>query len=155
MKMVGLMSFLRGSTNPKDGMPGCANFDHYYGGCLQSTDCRVEKGQRCGYFEKAVLPTARQSGQTDRIYGKYEAKVGLAQTPLPRGEAQGCPDCGAEMEFGRKYCRQCTIARRQKATQDARERRRSDDRIENVEFGRKCPNPTLFGAIDAPDAQNQ
>ena len=37
--------------------PGCANFDYHYESCLFRDECLVQKGQRCEYFERAVLPT--------------------------------------------------------------------------------------------------
>ena len=37
--------------------PGCANFDYHYDSCLFRDECLVQKGQRCEYFERAVLPT--------------------------------------------------------------------------------------------------
>ncbi len=37
--------------------PGCANFDYHYDCCLFRDECLVQKGQRCEYFERAVLPT--------------------------------------------------------------------------------------------------
>ena len=37
--------------------PGCANFDYHYNCCLFRDECLVQKGQRCEYFERAVLPT--------------------------------------------------------------------------------------------------
>lgn len=33
----------------------CANYDHYYGGCLFGDECLVEQGKRCEYFERVVL----------------------------------------------------------------------------------------------------
>jgi len=37
--------------------PGCANFDYHYDSCLFRDECLVQKGQRCEYFERVVLPT--------------------------------------------------------------------------------------------------
>ena len=44
-------------TNKKVRNPGCANFDYHYDCCLFRDECLVQKGQRCEYFERAVLPT--------------------------------------------------------------------------------------------------
>ena len=49
-----------GDADPKARNPGCANFDHYYGGCLFRDECLVLQGERCEYFER-VIP---QSGTT-------------------------------------------------------------------------------------------
>ena len=59
---VGLIAFLKGNSDPKVGMPGCANYDHHYGGCLFADTCSVEEGKRCDYFERVVLPTAADVG---------------------------------------------------------------------------------------------
>ena len=52
-------------TNKKIRNPGCANFDYHYDGCLFRDECLVLKGERCEYFERAVLPTI-----TDNIEDK-------------------------------------------------------------------------------------
>jgi len=164
MKRVSLGTFLRGSSNPKDGMQGCANFDHYYGGCIIGigNTCLIESGMRCGYFERVVLPTARQLGLADHIYCKYEAKVSLPKGSIPRGTSIGCPDCGETLGFGEKYCRQCTFKRRQRATQDARRRRRIDERPSKMQDMDISPNSAISedlngqnGASEQSGAQNQ
>jgi len=50
-----------GDTDPKAGMPGCANYDRHYDGCLFEDTCLVQEGKRCGYFERAVLTTVADS----------------------------------------------------------------------------------------------
>ena len=42
-------------ANLKSKLPDCANFDHYYGGCLFMDECLVQQGERCGYFERVIL----------------------------------------------------------------------------------------------------
>ena len=76
-RQVSLRVFLRGTSNPKEQMPGCANYDHDHGGCLFADACQVEQGQRCGYFERAVLPTAADTGQKEHIYSLYEQQCNL------------------------------------------------------------------------------
>lgn len=49
-----------GDDDPKSRNPGCANFDHHYGGCLFRDECLVQQGERCGYFERVIS----QSGAT-------------------------------------------------------------------------------------------
>ncbi|MHC4728166.1 MAG: hypothetical protein ACYS17_13170 [Planctomycetota bacterium] len=46
-----------GYTDKKSKNPGCANFDYHYDCCLFRDECLVQKGRRCEYFERAVLPT--------------------------------------------------------------------------------------------------
>ena len=77
-RTVGLIAFLKGNTDPAAGMPGCASYDHHYGGCLFLDGCLVEEGKRCGYFEKAVLPTAADIGLKELVYSLYERQVGIA-----------------------------------------------------------------------------
>ena len=50
-----------GDTNAKARMPGCANFDYYYDGCIFRDECLVQHGKRCEYFERVVLPAVADS----------------------------------------------------------------------------------------------
>ena len=61
MRTVGLNRFLKGITDVKAGMPGCANYDHHESGCVDGEKCKVEQGKRCSYFERAVLPTGDEN----------------------------------------------------------------------------------------------
>jgi hypothetical protein len=116
---VGLIGFLKGSTDPKAGMPGCSNYDHRRGGCLFGDDCSVEQGERCSYFERAVLPTA-----TDiRTYSQYEALCGIGE-PLVRREVRKCPDCGSGLRFRQRYCADCSRRRRRKSYRQSRQKKR-------------------------------
>jgi len=103
---TGLIAFLKGSPDPKRNMPGCANFDHYYGGCLLVEACVVEQGNRCAYFEKAVLPT----GDAE-MYEKYEQSCGI-EAPLPRAQLKRC-ECGAILKTQAMFCSDCLRKRRQ------------------------------------------
>jgi len=47
-------------ADPKSRNPGCANFDHHYGGCLFRDECLVQQGKRCEYFER-VIPQSETS----------------------------------------------------------------------------------------------
>jgi len=62
MKMIKQLSqhVETGAADPKSRNPGCANFDHHYGGCLFRDECLVQKGKRCEYFERVI----HQSGTT-------------------------------------------------------------------------------------------
>ncbi len=110
---VGLTVFLKGSTDPKAGMPGCANFDHHYGSCLFGA-CLVELGECCSYFERAVLPT----GSSD-IRRKYEALTGV----YIEGEAVNlCGDCGRTIPPRRRYCDRCVQKRRRATYRQSRQK---------------------------------
>ncbi|MEE9370742.1 MAG: hypothetical protein V3W45_04640 [Sedimentisphaerales bacterium] len=123
-RTVGFIAFLKGSSKPSEQMPGCANYDHHYGGCLFGETCRVEQGQRCGYFEKAILPTAVDIGAGERMHFLYEKQCGLSVT-LARGQMRICPDCGTELKPRQRYCDNCKGRRRQKSYRQAREKQRS------------------------------
>ena len=140
---VGLIAFLKCSSKPADRMPGCANFDHHYGGCLFRTaegtpsddlleeekskcPCSVEDGQRCAYFEKAVLPTAADIGLKEHVYKLYAKHVGIEwDCEIACGDIRRCPDCGAELKAHQKYCDDCSKRRRQDSYRKAREKQRS------------------------------
>lgn len=110
---LGLMAFLKGSSNPKDQIPGCANYDRNLGGCVSGEGCKVEQGQRCDYFEKAVLPTAGTIGQADRIYSLYQDRVGIEETLLPNvSKSRPCPGCGVGLRPRQRYCDICSKKRR-------------------------------------------
>jgi hypothetical protein len=124
-RTVGLIAFLKGSTDPATGMPGCGNYDHYYSGCLFGDKCQVQEGQRCGYFERAVLPTAADIGLKDRIYSLYEEHVGIAGNGLlRRGQIRRCPDCADEVGPRQRYCQKCSRKRRRESYRRAREKQR-------------------------------
>ena len=124
-RTVGLIAFLKGSTGPEAGMPGCANLDRHYGGCLLGDTCKVQEGQRCGYFERAVLPTAEAIGLKDVVYSAYEAQVGIAGNGLlKRGQVRRCPDCGNEVGPRQRYCPNCSKRHRRQSYRRARQKQR-------------------------------
>ena len=140
-KTVGLIAFLKGSSNPDERMPGCANFDNHYGDCLFETcqgissdnyldeersqcKCLVEEGKRCDYFEKAVLPTAADIGLKQQVYSLYAKHVGIDEpTQLLAGEIRACSDCGAELKPRQRYCDRCSKRRRRKSYRRSRGKR--------------------------------
>ena len=133
-RTVGLIAFLKGSTDPADGMPGCANYDQHYGGCLFGETCKVQEGKRCGYFERAVLPTAADVGLNDAVYSQYEAQVRIAGGGLlKRSQVRRCPDCGDEVGPRQRYCENCAKRRRRESYRRARGRRRLTRNTENTD----------------------
>jgi len=103
-KKIGLMVFLRGTSTPADMMPGCANFDHRYGGCLYADFCLVQDDKRCNYFEQAVLPTAIDLGLLGEITTAYRRHMGLEEKNL---SGRKCPECGAILKPRRRFCDDC------------------------------------------------
>lgn len=135
-KSVGLIAFLKGNTDPAAGMPGCANYDLHYGGCLFEDTCKVQDGKRCSYFERAVLPTAADVGLNDAIYSQYEQQVGIARYGLlKRGQVRRCPDCGDEVGPRQRYCLNCSKRRRRQSYRRTREKQRLMRNTNNV----NCP----------------
>jgi len=125
-KHIGLMAFLKGSSNPADQMPGCANYDHHYGGCIFNDTCLVQEGRRCGYFEKAVLPVASELG-LQNIYEAYEKQTGAGM--LKRSQARICPDCGEPLRPRQKFCDDCTRKRRQKTKRENQRKFRQNQHV--------------------------
>ena len=123
-RSVGLIAFLKGSSDPKEQMPGCANYDHHYGGCLFEDTCFVQEGKRCGYFEKAVLPTAADIGLKESVYSQYAKQVGIeGYLHLDNGDIRKCPDCGAELKPRQKYCDDCSKKRRRATYRKTRQKK--------------------------------
>ena len=123
-RSIGLIAFLKGNTDVAVGMPGCANYDHYYDECLFADECLVQQGKRCGYFERAVLPTAEDMGLTEQVYSLYEKHVGI-DGGLNREPVRRCPDCGAEIKPRKRYCDDCVRKRRRKTFCRSRSKRNS------------------------------
>ena len=116
-RTVGLIAFLKGSSNPKEMMPGCANYDHHSGGCLLAETCFVQKDRRCHYFEEVVLPTAADIGQLELVRSLYERHVGVAETEPDTNRIRRCPGtdrhgCGAVLPPRKRYCDKCRDERR-------------------------------------------
>jgi len=102
-RTIGFLSFLRGTSDPKDGTPGCANYDHYYGGCLLQEKCNVEEGKRCAYFEKAVLPTAWQIGCGESLLKQYRQKSGdetIGKVKEIKHVEENLCECGEPLKAG-------------------------------------------------------
>lgn len=110
-RTVGVITFLKGSPNPADKMPGCASFDHHYGGCLYAETCSVQDGNRCRYFEDAVLPTAAEISLSESIHSLYQAHIGMAGD-MRKSETRPCPDCGGELLPRQRYCSDCKRKRK-------------------------------------------
>lgn len=123
-KGVGLLTFLKGSSDPRRRMPGCAN--HHNSKCIANgNDCAVVQGKRCNHFERVILPTAQDIGQKDSIYSQYEKQAGIGKRKqLARGEIRSCPGCGAELGRRRRFCDECRRKRRQKTQRENMKRHR-------------------------------
>lgn len=99
----------------------CANLIYGECWCLEptgNTKCLVMRGERCDYFEKAVLPIAGQPSPEGHkglaesrsvASDEYTWKHKIAST------GKLCVMCGATVPRGTKYCERCKASRRSKA----------------------------------------
>ena len=126
-RTVGLIAFIKGSSNPTDKMPGCASFDHHYGGCVFAETCSVQCGNRCRYFEDAVLPTALDIGLSEHVHSLYQAHIGMAGE-MRKPKTRPCPDCGGELLPRRRYCSDCNRKRRLDAKRESKRKRQAMSR---------------------------
>jgi len=123
-RSVGLIAFLKGNSDPAVGMPGCANHNHHYGGCLIEETCLVEQGKRCRYFERAVLPSAEGIGLKELVCGLYQKQVGMTgDITLTGRQIRRCPSCGAELKPRQRYCDSCRQRRRRASYRRSRQKR--------------------------------
>jgi hypothetical protein len=119
-KVPTLLQFLRGSSLPKDLMPGCANYDHDRKECLlKGKACSVEGGKRCQYFEKAVLPVAAQQGYAAEMNDYYARQTGATPKTV-NNSSRACPDCGSVLPPRMRLCDVCREKRRKASYRLAR-----------------------------------
>ena len=125
-KSIGLIAFLKGNSNPKENIPGCANYDHHNNGCLLEEVCLIQEGKRCEHFEKVVLPTAVDIGMRESIYSQYAKAVGIEIDPqISNSNYRRCPDCGTELRPRQRYCNTCKMRRRRQTYRNSRSKRNS------------------------------
>lgn len=89
----------------------CANYDQgqCIGAAIDNTSCHPLKEcllhfkQRCGYFERCVLPLADRPGHMDFKLARrvYEKNCGMRPLIETRCE------CGQIMERGKRFCEPC------------------------------------------------
>ena len=108
-----LESFIKGTTNPLDKTPGCSRFNF--------CECKILDCERCGYFEKAVLPTADVSGSKGEILCLYKDQTNYV--PEKRDKVGHCK-CGKEREKGKQYCPECRAKHRRNNDRDSKRRKR-------------------------------
>ena len=102
-----LKAFIIGKSDPKPNLPGCANYDRAYDCCMDGEDCRVLKDKRCAYFERAVLPVAKQSDRME-VIDEYMKISGGSHIPSLSGvKRKVCLSCGTPVSGRNKYCEKC------------------------------------------------
>ena len=100
---MNLKAFIIGSSDLKLNLPGCANYDKDGNFCMDGNNCKVLEDKRCGYFERAVLPTAKQSGR-DHVLDLYSKISSIAF--LTKIKEKTCA-CGTPVSGRNKYCERC------------------------------------------------
>jgi len=119
-KSISLLVFIKGDH--QHNIPGCANY--YNDGCVLRRTCKIEKGKRCLYFEKTVLPVAAELGIGGSIGDAYADKVGLVGfRPQMTKEARRCL-CGAILLSRQRYCEKCSKRRRRESYRKMRDSKR-------------------------------
>jgi len=97
----------------------CANFDKHYQTCLDDKPRKVLSGQRCGYFEKAVLgPPDYKYRLPDYDYQKLFAQYAeQTKTKTQVVEQRRC-SCGNPLRHRQRFCDVCTKKRRLKTRRE-------------------------------------
>jgi len=114
-----LKKFIRGSSDPKDNMPGCAS----YGCCLFASPCLVEQGKRCGYFERAILPTVNGLRGGDKILNEYQDHCRVSGILKIKMAAVRFCRCGQPLLPRQRYCEKCKQRKRQQTYRNYRNNR--------------------------------
>lgn len=94
----------------------CSNFDKHYQVCVSDTPCKALNGQRCGFFEKAVLgPPDYKFRLPDYDYQKLFAQYAeLTGTEGQEVQIRRC-ECGAPLSPRQRYCDKCSKHRAKEA----------------------------------------
>lgn len=118
MAKRGLISFVKDE---------CANYDHYYGGCLFAEKCKVVDSKKpCKYFERAVLGTPdykyRLSNYDyEKLFEQY-SEINLSY------QGQGIQvrrcECGEPLQKGRQCCVKCREKRKRESWRKSQRLRR-------------------------------
>jgi hypothetical protein len=93
----------------------CANYDKHDETCLFGDSCKIMDGQRCDYFEKAVLgPPDYRLKLPDYDYQKLFAQY-AEQTKAEKQQVnvRRC-GCGTPLRHRQRFCDECTLKRRRK-----------------------------------------
>lgn len=101
----------------------CANFDKHYQTCLDDKPCKVLAGERCGFFEKAVLGPVDYKFRLPKIdYQKLFAQY-AEQTGAESGTVkQRLCACGKPLRHRQRFCDDCSQKRRKTAYQKYRQK---------------------------------
>ena len=104
----------------------CANFITHYQECLDEEPCRVLCGERCGYFEQAVLGRPDYKYRLPnydyaKLYAQYAELTGATYGTV---EQRRC-DCGTPLRLRQKFCLRCAKIRRKQSYQNIRRKKKA------------------------------
>jgi hypothetical protein len=102
----------------------CASYDKHDEACAFGDSCKVLDGQRCDYFEKAVLgPPDYKYKLPGYDYGKLFAQYAeQTKTETQQVNLRRC-GCGTRLRHRQRYCDECARKRRLDTYRRPRERR--------------------------------
>lgn len=104
----------------------CANYCSYYDICVNSNQkCLIQQEKSCEYFESILLPIAQQQGIYKKIVRQYKKISDSFETD----DIRRCPDCGAELQYRKKLCKNCRKKRRQKTKRENQRKYRKNNRV--------------------------
>jgi len=107
----------------------CANYSKHEESCLFGDSCKVMEGQRCDYFEKAVLgPPDYKYKLPGYDYGKLFAQhAEQTKTEKQRVNVRR-RECGTPLRHRQRFCDSCAKSR----AKDANRRRQKKHRLSFV-----------------------
>lgn len=101
----------------------CANYKAGDDCPLWLNGCKVTRGRRCEYFERAVLPVAKMNPKdfsaAARSYAAQTQAMGF------RGKTKGrrCKQCKARIPPRKQYCSECAMRRKRESNRLWKRRR--------------------------------
>jgi len=108
----------------------CANYNKHYQLCADDKPCKVLSGQRCGYFEKAVLgPPDYKYKLPDYDYAKLFAQYAEQTKAENQIVKQRLCGCGKPLRLRQRYCDTCKQKKRQKTKREAQQKFRRKQRV--------------------------
>ena len=109
----------------------CANWDNHYQSCLFADSCKVFDGQRCGYFEKAVLGPPDYKYKIAgydyaKLFAQYAEQTGARKQKV---KVRRCA-CGAALtKLRQKLCDRCKKKNRKKTKREYQRNYRKQHRV--------------------------
>jgi hypothetical protein len=105
----------------------CSNYDKHQQTCLSDKPCKALNGQRCGYFEKAVLGPPDYKYRLPgydyaKLFGEYAQLTGAEKQDV---KVRRC-DCGTPLTRPKqKVCSACKTKNRKATYRRSRGKRRA------------------------------